>query len=72
MNMRATKAESAELKTEAFEFFKCPSASVDMRLLQKAVVSTLGHEHHRDPIISSVRTDMFKASASYVCHVLSP
>ena len=72
--MVAGEAEGAELEAVRFEFAKRCSARVDMRLLEKAIVSTFCHEHHRDPIVARVArcaTDRFKALAMYVCHVFS-
>ena len=65
----ATESERAELETEAFEFFECCGAGVDVRLLFEAVVPALGHKHHRDPVVARVATDMFKAPANYFYHV---
>lgn len=69
MHMAPSKTKFAKLEPAGLKFTKGRSARANMGLLEKTIEPALCHEHHRDPVVPRVATDMFKASASYVCHV---
>ena len=63
------KAEVAELEPEAFQIKERLDAEVDVDLLSKTVVSVVGDEHHRHPVIAGVTRNLFRATAIYTTHI---
>ena len=59
------KAEVAELKTEVFEFMEHLDADVDVDLFSKTIISVVGDEHHRHPVIAGVTRNLFRATTTY-------
>ena len=64
------EAEVAELEPEAFQVKERLDAEVDVDLLSKTVVSVVGDEHHRHPVIAGVTRNLFRATAIYIYHIV--
>ena len=62
------EAEFAEFKPEAFQVVERPEEDVDVDLFSEAVVSVVGDEHHRHPVIAGVTRNLFRATAIYIFH----
>ena len=72
MRVIACKSQLVELEAERFEFAKSLRARVNVRLLQETIETVLGHEHHRDPVVSRVArraTKTFNLSKALAIHV---
>jgi len=63
------EAEITELKTKSFQVPECFDADVDINLFSKTVVSVVGDEHHRHPVIAGVTRNLFRATATYYNHI---
>jgi hypothetical protein len=66
--MVQSKTKITELKPEAFEVMERLDAGVDIDLFSETVVSVMGDEHHRHPVIACVTRNLFRANATYNIH----
>jgi hypothetical protein len=62
------KAEVAELKPETLQVVERLEEDVDVDLFSKTVISVVGDEHHRYPIVAGVIRNLFRATATYNIH----
>jgi hypothetical protein len=62
------KAEVAELKPETLQVVERLEEDVDVDLFSKTVISVVGDEHHRYPIVAGVTRNLFRATATYNIH----
>ena len=73
VNVNSSKAELTELESERFKFTESLGAGVDVGLFSETVVPALGVKLHRDPVISGVTRNLFRAYAIYIFHrIFSP
>ena len=68
MDMVEGKAEVTKLEPEAFQVKERLDADVDVDLLSETVVSVVGDEHHRHPVVAGVTRNLFRATAIYILH----
>jgi hypothetical protein len=68
VNMASSESKITKFKSKPFAISKCLGASIDMRLLLKAVVITFGFKHHGHPVVSCVMCWLFIASAIFYFH----
>jgi hypothetical protein len=61
--------EFPKLKAEAFQVAERLEEDVDIDLFSKTVISVVGNEHHRHPVIASVSRNLFRATANYIFHI---
>jgi len=64
------EAEVVELKPESFEFMKRLDRSVNVDLFSKVIISVVGDQHHRHPVIVGVTRNLFRAIAIYYEHTI--
>jgi hypothetical protein len=69
MDMVQSKTEIAELKPKAIKVMERLNASVDIDLFSKTIISVMGDEHHRHPVIAGVIRNLFRATATYNVHI---
>ena len=67
--MVESEAEVAELEPKAFQVVERLEEYVDVDLFAQAVVSVVGDEHHRHPVIAGVTRNLFRATAIYIIHI---
>jgi hypothetical protein len=71
--MVQSETEVAEFKPESFQVMERLDADIDIDLLSKTIISVVGDEHHRHPVIAGVTRNLFRATATYNIHnFLSP
>jgi len=71
--VNSSKAELTELESERFKFTESLGAGDDVGLFSETVVPALGVKLHRDPVISGVTRNLFRAYAIYIFHrIFSP
>ena len=68
MDMVHSKTEVTELEPEAFKVMEHLDTGVDVDLFSKTVLSVVGGEHHRHPVIAGVTRNLFRATATYNIH----
>jgi len=68
MHVVEGEAEVAELEPESFQVVERLDTDVDVDLFSKAVISVVGDEHHRHPVIAGVTRNLFRATAIYNYH----
>ena len=68
VDMVECKTKVSEFKTESFQVVERLDTDVDVDLFSKAVISVVGDEHHRHPVIAGVTRNLFRATAIYNIH----
>jgi len=66
--MVQSETKVTELEAESFQVMERSDAGVNVDLFSKTVVSVMGNEHHRHPVIAGVTRNLFRATATFNIH----